>query len=67
MTGIHLGCFLPWFIKGSYVFMDADYGKNLDASGNFVKDFAQSLYVLGTIQSVTVSQWFMLCIYMLIT
>ena len=42
-------------LKGSYVFMDVDYGKNLDLSGNFVKDFDQSLYVLGTIQSVNVS------------
>ncbi|KAK2141581.1 hypothetical protein LSH36_1074g00003 [Paralvinella palmiformis] len=45
--------FLIVFAKGSYIFMDADYNKNLDVTGNFAKDFVQSLYVLGTIQSVT--------------
>ncbi|KAK3776394.1 hypothetical protein RRG08_023747 [Elysia crispata] len=37
---------------GSYVFMDVDYSKNLDESGQPVSDFVQSLFVLGTVQSV---------------
>ncbi|CAG5130236.1 unnamed protein product [Candidula unifasciata] len=37
---------------GSYVFMDVDYGKNLDVKEQFVSDFQQSLYVLSTVQSV---------------
>ncbi|XP_059172864.1 3-hydroxy-D-aspartate aldolase-like [Physella acuta] len=36
---------------GSYVFMDVDYGKNLDINGKFVSEFRQSLYVLSTVQS----------------
>ncbi len=36
---------------GSYVFMDADYGRNLDASGVPVSDFRQSLFVLATVMS----------------
>ncbi|ELT90023.1 hypothetical protein CAPTEDRAFT_225493 [Capitella teleta] len=38
---------------GSYLLMDADYGRNLDASGKFTRDFEQSLYVLTTVMSVT--------------
>ncbi|XP_032228998.1 3-hydroxy-D-aspartate aldolase [Nematostella vectensis] len=38
---------------GSYVFMDADYGKNLGADGNLFSEFEQSLYVLSTVISVT--------------
>lgn len=36
---------------GSYPFMDADYGRNLDASGAPVATFRQSLFVLGTVMS----------------
>ena len=36
---------------GSYCFMDADYGKNLDAAGVPVTRFAHSLFVLATIMS----------------
>jgi 3-hydroxy-D-aspartate aldolase len=36
---------------GSYVFMDADYGRNLDASGQERSPFRQSLYVLATVMS----------------
>ncbi len=38
---------------GSYVFMDADYGRNLDADGRPVSRFAQSLFVLATVMSRT--------------
>ena len=38
---------------GSYVFMDADYGKNYDQDGNFFKEFENSLFVLSTVISVT--------------
>jgi D-serine deaminase-like pyridoxal phosphate-dependent protein len=38
---------------GSYCFMDADYGRNLDAGGKPVSMFRQSLFVLGTVMSVT--------------
>lgn len=41
--------------QGSYVFMDVDYGKNLDEKEQFVSEFQQSLYVLSTVQSVAVS------------
>jgi D-serine deaminase-like pyridoxal phosphate-dependent protein len=34
---------------GSYVFMDADYGRNLDASGAQVSAFRQSLFVQTTV------------------
>ncbi|KAH9508989.1 hypothetical protein Btru_048483 [Bulinus truncatus] len=37
---------------GSYVFMDVDYGKNLDKEEKFISEFQQSLYVLSTVQSV---------------
>jgi 3-hydroxy-D-aspartate aldolase len=36
---------------GSYVFMDADYGQNLDADGRPVRLFAQSLFILTTVMS----------------
>jgi D-serine deaminase-like pyridoxal phosphate-dependent protein len=36
---------------GSYVFMDADYGRNLDATGAAVSTFGQSLFVLSTVMS----------------
>jgi 3-hydroxy-D-aspartate aldolase len=36
---------------GSYAFMDADYAKNLDASGQFVSQFEHSLFVLATVMS----------------
>ena len=34
---------------GSYVFMDGDYGRNLDAAGEPYAPFAQSLFVLTTV------------------
>lgn len=37
---------------GSYVFMDVDYGKNLDKGDQYVSEFKQSLFVLSTVQSV---------------
>jgi len=40
--------------------MDADYNRNLDVSGQPARDFDQSLFVLTTVQSVTVrlhSHW----------
>ncbi|CAH1796219.1 unnamed protein product [Owenia fusiformis] len=36
---------------GSYVFMDVDYGKNLNTDGSFYNEFKNSLYVLSTVQS----------------
>jgi D-serine deaminase-like pyridoxal phosphate-dependent protein len=36
---------------GSYIFMDADYGGNLDAHGEPVHVFQQSLFVLTTVMS----------------
>ena len=36
---------------GSYIFMDADYGRNLDESGAFVSDFENSLFILATVMS----------------
>lgn len=38
---------------GSYVFMDADYGRNLGDDGAPVHDFRQSLYILATVMSHT--------------
>jgi 3-hydroxy-D-aspartate aldolase len=38
---------------GSYVFMDADYGRNLDEGGRFVSEFANALFVLATVMSGT--------------
>ncbi len=36
---------------GSYVFMDADYNRNLDDDGKPIKVFEQSLYVWATVMS----------------
>lgn len=36
---------------GSYVFMDADYNRNLDRSGNAVPEFEQSLFIWATVMS----------------
>jgi 3-hydroxy-D-aspartate aldolase len=36
---------------GSYVFMDADYGRNLDTQGQGVSTFRHSLFVLATVMS----------------
>jgi D-serine deaminase-like pyridoxal phosphate-dependent protein len=36
---------------GSYVFMDADYARNLGAEGDYVVDFEHSLFVLATVMS----------------
>ncbi len=38
---------------GSYIFMDADYGRNLDEDGRPVSQFQQALFVLTTIMSLT--------------
>jgi 3-hydroxy-D-aspartate aldolase len=38
---------------GSYCFMDADYARNLDETGVPSSPFRQSLFVLGTVMSVT--------------
>jgi D-serine deaminase-like pyridoxal phosphate-dependent protein len=37
---------------GSYVFMDADYARNLNESGNPVTTFRHALFVLSTVMSV---------------
>ncbi len=36
---------------GSYVFMDADYARNLDAAGAPVTDFEQALFIYSTVVS----------------
>lgn len=36
---------------GSYIFMDADYNRNLDASGNAAPEFEQSLFIWTTVMS----------------
>jgi D-serine deaminase-like pyridoxal phosphate-dependent protein len=36
---------------GSYVFMDADYARNLDADGRPISTFRHSLFVLATVMS----------------
>ena len=36
---------------GSYIFMDADYGRNLSDDGKPVREFEQSLFVLATVMS----------------
>jgi D-serine deaminase-like pyridoxal phosphate-dependent protein len=36
---------------GSYVFMDADYGRNLGEDGLPVREFEQSLFILATVMS----------------
>lgn len=37
---------------GSYIFMDADYGRNLDEAGAPVATFRNALFVLATVMSV---------------
>jgi 3-hydroxy-D-aspartate aldolase len=37
---------------GSYVFMDADYARNLDATGELLTTFRHALFVLSTVMSV---------------
>jgi len=41
---------------GSYIFMDADYGRNLGEDGKPVHDFEQSLYVWATVMSRATSE-----------
>lgn len=41
---------------GSYIFMDADYGKNLDESNKPVSLFKQSLFVLSQVVSKSVNR-----------
>ena len=36
---------------GSYAFMDADYGRNMDAEGKPISTFRNSLFVLATVMS----------------
>jgi len=36
---------------GSYIFMDADYARNLDDDGRAVREFRHSLYLLATVMS----------------
>jgi len=36
---------------GSYIFMDADYGRNMGTDGTPVHEFQQSLFVLATVMS----------------
>ena len=36
---------------GSYIFMDADYGRNMGTDGKPVHEFQQSLFVLATVMS----------------
>jgi D-serine deaminase-like pyridoxal phosphate-dependent protein len=36
---------------GSYIFMDADYAKNLNADGDLVDEFEHSLFVYATVMS----------------
>ena len=38
---------------GSYVFMDADYGRNLDDAGRPVSTFRHSLFVLASVMSAS--------------
>lgn len=41
---------------GSYIFMDADYGRNLNAANTFDREFEQSLFVLATVMSHPVKE-----------
>lgn len=41
---------------GSYIFMDADYNRNLDEDGKPVRVFEQSLYVWATVMSHSVPE-----------
>jgi len=36
---------------GSYIFMDADYGRNLGQDGKPIREFEQSLFILATVMS----------------
>jgi len=36
---------------GSYIFMDADYGRNLGLDGKPMREFEQSLFILATVMS----------------
>jgi D-serine deaminase-like pyridoxal phosphate-dependent protein len=38
---------------GSYIFMDADYSRNLDSAGQGITTFGQSLFVLSTVMSTS--------------
>ena len=38
---------------GSYIFMDADYGKNLNQAGEYDREFKNSLFVLTSVMSRT--------------
>ena len=40
--------------QGSYIVMDADYGRNYGDDGRPYKDFVNSLFVMATVQSVNV-------------
>jgi 3-hydroxy-D-aspartate aldolase len=40
---------------GSYIFVDMDYGRNLDQNGNFVSGFRNSLFVHSMVMSVPAS------------
>ncbi|MFO1350419.1 MAG: DSD1 family PLP-dependent enzyme [Gammaproteobacteria bacterium] len=42
---------------GSYVFMDADYARNLKQDGGFFDEFEHSLFVYATVMSKTASDW----------
>lgn len=42
---------------GSYAFMDADYGRNLDEAGEEVSTFKHSLFILATVMSRTVPSY----------
>ena len=41
---------------GSYIFMDADYGRNVGADGKPVHEFRQSLFVFTTVMSRTLPE-----------
>lgn len=41
---------------GSYVFMDADYGRNLDQQGGYYADFENSLFVHASVMSTPATQ-----------
>ena len=41
---------------GSYIFMDADYGANLDAAGRPVSEFPNALFILTTVMSTPVRE-----------
>eukprot|EP00055_Hartaetosiga_balthica_P003483 m.7971 g.7971 ORF g.7971 m.7971 type:complete len:386 (-) comp2974_c0_seq2:111-1268(-) len=45
-AGLHNEC-----QAGSFMFMDVDYGKNLDADGNFISTFKNSLFVHTMVMS----------------